>query len=56
MSDNPIQIKIDKSVFNEKFFPYLFDYSHRFEVYRGGSGSGKSLTFHSTENHNQINE
>ena len=40
MSDEPIQIKIDKSVFNEKFFPYLFDYSHRFEVYRGGSGSG----------------
>ena len=41
-NDNGLQIKIDKSVFNDKFFPYLFDYSHRFEVYRGGSGSGKS--------------
>ena len=43
MSDKkPIQIKIDKSVFNDSFYPYLFDYSNRFEVYRGGAGSGKS--------------
>ena len=38
MSDKkPIQIKIDKSVFNDSFYPYLFDYSNRFEVYRGGA-------------------
>ena len=41
-NDKPLQIKIDKSVFNEKFYPYLVDYSHRWEVYRGSAGSGKS--------------
>lgn len=35
----PIQIQVDKSCFNDKFYPYLLDYSHRFEVYRGGAGS-----------------
>lgn len=29
-------------MFNKKFFPYLKDYTHRFEVYRGSAGSGKS--------------
>jgi phage terminase large subunit len=42
----PIQIKLDKSIFNEAFYPYLFDYSNRWEVYRGSAGSGKSLTFY----------
>lgn len=28
--------------FNDAFYPYLKDYSHRFEVYYGGAGSGKS--------------
>lgn len=44
MKDNNqgTQIKISKDVFNDSFYPLLFDYSHRFEVYRGGSGSGKS--------------
>ena len=31
-----INLNIDKSAFSPKFFPYLFDYSHRFEIYRGG--------------------
>lgn len=29
-------------MFNDAFFPLLYDYSHRWEVYRGGAGSGKS--------------
>ena len=41
-NDKPLQIKIDKSVFNEAFYPYLFNYSHRWEVYKGSAGSGKS--------------
>ena len=28
--------------FNKAFYPYLKDYDHRFEVYYGGAGSGKS--------------
>ena len=36
-------IKIDKKIFNEVYYPYLKDYSHRYEVYYGGSGSGKSV-------------
>ena len=29
--------------FNDAFYPFLKDYSHRFEVYYGGAGSGKSV-------------
>lgn len=29
-------------MFNDKFFPYLQDYTHRIEAYRGSAGSGKS--------------
>lgn len=29
-------------VFNDTYLPYLEDYGHRFEVYYGGAGSGKS--------------
>ena len=36
------KINIDRKVFNDAFYPYLFDYSHRYEVYRGSAGSGKS--------------
>lgn len=35
-------LNIDREIFNDAFYPYLFDYSHRFEVYRGSAGSGKS--------------
>ena len=37
-----MEIKIDKKIFNEAFYPHLFDYSKRWEVYRGSAGSGKS--------------
>lgn len=36
------KINISKSLFNDAFYPYLFDYTNRFEVYRGSAGSGKS--------------
>lgn len=36
------KINIDRKIFNDSYYPYLFDYTHRFEVYRGSAGSGKS--------------
>lgn len=30
-------------MFNEVYFPYLLDYSRRYEIYYGGAGSGKSV-------------
>jgi phage terminase large subunit len=33
---------IKKRVFNSVYYPYLKDYSHKYEVYYGGAGSGKS--------------
>ena len=38
-----IQLNIDKSIFNDAYYPHLFDYSHKTEVYYGGAGSGKSV-------------
>lgn len=37
-----MNIKLTKSLFNEVYLPYLFDYSHRYNVYYGGRASGKS--------------
>ncbi len=37
-----IQLKLNKSVFAPTFYPYLLDYSTRWEIYYGGAGSGKS--------------
>lgn len=37
-----INLKIKRRMFNDAFYPLLTDYSTRWEVYRGGSGSGKS--------------
>ena len=37
-----INLKLKKSLFAPKFYPYLFDYSTRWEVFYGGAGSGKS--------------
>ena len=37
-----INLKIKKSLFVPKFYPLLFDYSHRWEVYMGSAGSAKS--------------
>ena len=38
-----INLKLDKKLFNDAFYPYLFNYNHRYEVYFGGSGAGKSV-------------
>ena len=40
---NSINIKISKKVFNQKFLPYLND-THRYLIFYGGAGSGKSYT------------
>ena len=37
-----IDVHLSKRLFNETYIPYLTDYSHRYEVYYGGAGSGKS--------------
>ena len=37
-----INLKLKKSLFAPKFYPYLFDYATRWEVFYGGAGSGKS--------------
>ena len=37
-----INLKLKKSLFIPKFYPYLLDYSHRWEFWCGGAGSGKS--------------
>lgn len=37
-----INLKLNKGLFVPKFYPLLFDYSHRWEVYRGSAGSAKS--------------
>ena len=31
-----INLKINKKIFNEVYYPCLFDYSHRYEIYYGG--------------------
>lgn len=42
-----ITLNLSKNIFNDKFFPYLTDYTHRWEVYMGSAGSGKS--YHITQ-------
>lgn len=37
-----IQLTVKKNMFNDIYFPYLEDYSRRFNIYFGGAGSGKS--------------
>lgn len=37
-----INLRINKKVFSPHFYPYLMDYSHRWEIYCGSAGSGKS--------------
>lgn len=36
-------LKLSRKLFNDAYYPYLFDYSNRYEVYYGGAGSGKSV-------------
>lgn len=38
-----INLTFERSAFNEVYYPYLCDYSHRYENYYGGAGSGKSV-------------
>lgn len=37
-----MRLNIEKDVFLPAYYPYLFDYSHRYEVYWGGRASGKT--------------
>lgn len=37
-----INLNLKKGLFVPKFYPLLFDYSHRWEVYMGSAGSSKS--------------
>lgn len=37
-----INLRLSKKLFVPKFYPYLFDYSHRWEIYKGSAGSAKS--------------
>lgn len=37
-----LKFEITKRMFNPHFYPLLKDYRHRWEIYRGGAGSGKS--------------
>ena len=39
-----INLNLKKSLFVPKFYPYLLDYSHRWEFWCGSAGSGKSFT------------
>jgi len=39
-----VNLKLNKKLFVPKFFPLLFDYSHRWEFWVGSAGSGKSYT------------
>lgn len=38
-----INLTIRPREFNDAYYPYLLDYSRRYEVYYGGAGSGKSV-------------
>ena len=38
-----VKLNLKKSLFNDAYYPYLLDYSNRYEVYYGGAGSGKSV-------------
>ena len=37
-----MKLILKPSAFNTAFYPYIRDYDHRFEIYYGGAGSGKS--------------
>lgn len=37
-----VNLELSKDLFVPKFYPYLFDYSHRWEMYMGSAGSAKS--------------
>lgn len=39
-----INLNLKKEIFVPKFYPLLFDYSHRWEIHRGSAGSAKSYS------------
>lgn len=39
-----VNLKLSKKLFTPKAYPYIFDYSHRWEFWYGGSGSSKSYS------------
>ena len=38
-----MKLIVRKEIFNEVYLPYVEDWRHRYEVYYGGAGSGKSF-------------
>ena len=38
-----IHLRINRMLFNDVYYPWLENYRHRYEVYYGGAGSGKSV-------------
>lgn len=38
-----ISLSLDQAIFNSVYYPHLFSYKNRYEVYYGGGGSGKSF-------------
>lgn len=38
-----INLQLSRGIFNDAYYPLLFDYSKRYEIYYGGAGSGKSV-------------
>lgn len=38
-----MKLIVRKEIFNEVYLPYVEDWSHRYEVFYGGAGSGKSF-------------
>lgn len=38
-----MKLILHKEIFNDAYFPFVTDYSKRYEVYYGGAGSGKSV-------------
>lgn len=38
-----IDLRLSKKLFNEAYFPYLYQYDQKIEVYYGSGGSGKSV-------------
>lgn len=39
-----IELNLNRNLFTPKFFPYLLDYSHRWEFWMGSAGSSKSYS------------
>lgn len=39
-----IRLTLSRDLFNDSFWPLMFDYSHRFECYMGSAGSSKSYS------------